>query len=167
MSVVEHTTEVDVPVRVAYDQWTQFESFPEFMDGVKRVVQQGDKSLEWTAEILGKENTWTAEIVEQVPDQRIAWRSTSGARNAGLVTFQPLDAGRTKITLRIDYDPEGVVENVGNALGLVSARVQGDLERFKEFIESRGGETGAWRGEIHQGRVTGQGGQAGQAGLGA
>ena len=105
MSVVEHTTEVDVPVRVAYDQWTQFESFPEFMEGVTRVVQQGDTSLEWTAEIMGKEKSWTAEIVEQVPDQRIAWRSTSGAPNAGIVTFQPTGDNTTRVTLRIEAEP--------------------------------------------------------------
>ena len=165
MSTIEKTIEVNQPVTTVYNQWTQFEEFPRFMEGVKEVRQQGDKRLHWKAEIAGKDEEWDAEIVEQTRDQRIAWRSTSGARNAGLVTFQPLDAGRTKITLRIDYDPEGVVENVGNALGLVSARVQGDLERFKEFIESRGGETGAWRGEIHGGRSTGQGGQGGQAGM--
>jgi uncharacterized membrane protein len=153
MSVVEHTTEVDVPVRVAYDQWTQFESFPEFMEGVTRVVQQGDKSLEWTAEIMGKEKSWTAEIVEQVPDQRIAWRSTSGAPNAGIVTFQPTGENTTRVTLRIEAEPEGPVDTAGDALGFLDRQVKGDVERFKEFLERRGVATGAWRGEIRGGEV--------------
>jgi uncharacterized membrane protein len=153
MSVVEHTTEVDVPVRVAYDQWTQFESFPEFMEGVKRVVQLGDKSLEWTAEIMGKEETWTAEIVEQVPDQRIAWRSTSGSPNSGIVSFQPTSDGATRVTLRIEADPQGPVETAGDALGFLDRQVKGDVERFKKYIEQREVPTGAWRGEIRGGDV--------------
>jgi uncharacterized membrane protein len=153
MSVVEHTTEVEVPVRVAYDQWTQFESFPEFMDGVKRVVQQGDTSLEWTAEIMGKEQHWTAEIVEQVPDQRIAWRSTSGAPNAGIVSFQPTGDAATRVTLRIEAEPDGPIETVGDFLGFLDRQVKGDVERFKEYIEHRGVPTGAWRGEIRGGDV--------------
>ena len=153
MSVVEHATEVDVPVRVAYDQWTQFESFPEFMDGVKRVVQQGDKALEWTAQIMGKENTWTAEIVEQVPDQRIAWRSTSGAPNAGIVSFQPTGDNATRVTLRIDAEPQDPIEKAGDFLGFLDRQVKGDVERFKEYIEQRGVPTGAWRGEIRGGEV--------------
>jgi uncharacterized membrane protein len=153
MSVVEHTTEVDVPVRVAYDQWTQFESFPEFMEGVKRVVQLGDKSLEWTAEIMGKEETWTAEIVEQVPDQRIAWRSTSGSPNSGIVSFLPTSDGATRVTLRIEADPQGPVETAGDALGFLDRQVKGDVERFKKYIEQREVPTGAWRGEIRGGDV--------------
>jgi uncharacterized membrane protein len=153
MSVVEHTTEVDVPVRVAYDQWTQFESFPEFMEGVKRVVQLGDKSLEWTAEIMGKEETWTAEIVEQVPDQRIAWRSKSGSPNSGIVSFQPTSDGATRVTLRIEADPQGPVETAGDALGFLDRQVKGDVERFKKYIEQREVPTGAWRGEIRGGDV--------------
>jgi uncharacterized membrane protein len=153
MSVVEHTTEVDVPVRVAYDQWTQFESFPEFMEGVKRVVQLGDKSLEWTAEIMGKEETWTAEIVEQVPDQRIAWRSTSGSPNSGIVSFLPTSDGATRVTLRIEAEPQGPVETAGDALGFLDRQVKGDVERFKKYIEQREVPTGAWRGEIRGGDV--------------
>jgi len=153
MSVVEHSTEVDVPVRVAYDQWTQFESFPEFMDGVKRVVQQGDKSLEWTSEIMGKENTWSAEIVEQVPDQRIAWRSTSGAPNAGIVSFQPTGDNATRVTLLIDAEPQDPIEKVGDFLGFLDRQVKGDVERFKQYIEQRGVPSGAWRGEIRGGEV--------------
>ena len=153
MSVVEHTVEVNVPVRVAYDQWTQFESFPEFMEGVKRVVQQDDDSLAWTAEIMGKEKTWTAEIVEQVPDQRIAWRSTSGAPNAGIVTFEPIGENKTRVTLRLEAEPEDPIDKAGDFLGFLDRQVKGDLERFKEFIERRGVASGAWRGEIRGGEV--------------
>ena len=153
MSVIEHTIDVDVPVRIAYDQWTQFESFPEFMEGVTRVVQQGDKSLEWTAEILGKEKTWTAEIVEQVPDQRIAWRSTSGALNAGIATFQPTAGNATRGTLRIEAEPDGPIETAGDFLGFLGRQVKGDVERFKEYIEQRVVPTGAWRCEIRGGDV--------------
>ena len=161
---VERSIEVAVPVRTAYDQWTRFEEFPHFMSGVEEVRQVGDAMTHWVAQIAGVRREWDAEIVEQVPDQRIAWRSTSGSKNAGVVTFQPAGGASTRVTLRLDYDPQGVVENVGNALGLVTARVQGDLERFKRFIEARGQETGGWRGEIHGGRTTGQGGQAGMSG---
>lgn len=168
MASIEKSIEINLPVNTVYNQWTQFEDFPRFMEGVKEVRQIDDKRLHWRAEIAGKDEEWDAEILEQVPDQRIAWRSLGGAKNAGMVSFRRLDANRTNVTLRIDYDPEGFVENVGSALGLVSGRVEGDLERFKSFVESRGRESGAWRGEIRGGRVTDQpGGQAGQAGLGA
>jgi uncharacterized membrane protein len=145
----EDTIEVDVPVRNAYDQWTQFESFPQFMEGVKRVIQIDDKTLDWTAEVAGQEKRWTAEITDQTPDQRIAWRSTSGAENGGAVLFEPLGPSRTRLTLKIDADPEGIIETVGANLGFLERRVKGDLQRFEEFIEARGAETGAWRGEIH------------------
>ena len=153
MASVQESVDVDVPIRVAYDQWTQFESFPEFMEGVKRVVQLGDKSLEWTAEIMGKEETWTAEIVEQVPDQRIAWRSTSGSPNSGIVSFLPTSDGATRVTLRIEADPQGPVETAGDALGFLDRQVKGDVERFKKYIEQREVPTGAWRGEIRGGDV--------------
>ncbi len=148
MEKVEKTIEVDVPVHVAYDQWTQFESFPKFMEGVQEVKQLDDKHLYWRAKVGGKEETWQADITEQVPDKRIAWHSTTGAKNAGLVTFQG-EGDRCRVTLRMDYDPEGVVENAGDKMGFVSRQVEGDLKRFKEFVESRGHATGAWRGEIH------------------
>ena len=153
MARIQKDITVDVPVSAAYDQWTQFESFPEFMEGVKEVVQLDEKTLRWRAKVGGKEEEWEAEITEQVPDQRIAWRSTSGARNAGIVTFQPTSSGGTRVSLRVEYDPEGAVENVGDAVGVVSARMKGDLKRFKEFIEKRQAPTGAWRGEIHGGQV--------------
>lgn len=149
MDTIEKSITVDVPVRTAYNQWTQFEEFPRFMEGVEEVRQLNDKKMHWRANIGGKTEEWDAEIVEQTPDQRVSWRSTGGAHNAGTVSFQPQGASQTRVTLRLDYKPEGFVENVGDALGLVERRVEGDLERFKEFIESRGSETGAWRGEIH------------------
>jgi len=155
MSRIEKSIDVNVPVHTAYNQWTQFESFPQFMEGVEEVQQLDNKRLHWRAQIGGKEKEWDAEIVEQEPDQRVAWRSLSGAPNDGVVTFEPIDADTTRVTLALDYEPEGFLENVGSALGLVSGRVQGDLNRFKEFIESRGAETGAWRGEIHGGQTTG------------
>jgi uncharacterized membrane protein len=142
--------DVDVPVRTAYNQWTQFEEFPRFMEGVKQVTQLDDKRLHWRAEIAGKDEEWDAVITEQEPDMRIAWTSTSGAHNAGVVTFHKLGGSKTRVTLQMDYEPEGVVENVGSALGFVDRRVEGDLERFKKFIESRGHETGGWRGTIEQ-----------------
>ena len=153
MASIEESIEVNVPVRVAYNQWTQFEEFPRFMEGVKEVRQLDDKRLHWKAEIGGKVKEWDAEITEQIPDERIAWTSRSGPWNAGVVTFHRLDDSRTKAMLQLDYDPDGVLENLGDALGVVKLRVKGDLQRFKEFVESRGRETGAWRGEIKEGRV--------------
>jgi uncharacterized membrane protein len=150
---VEKSIDVNVPVSVAYNQWTQFEEFPRFMEGVKSVKQMGDTRLHWVAEIAGKTEEWDAEITEQTPDQRVAWTNTSGARNAGVVTFHRIDDTTTRVMLQMDYEPEGLVEKAGSALGFVSRRVEGDLERFKEFIESRGRETGAWRGEVEQHKV--------------
>jgi len=150
MSEVDKSIEVDVPVTTAYNQWTQFESFPEFMEGVKEVKQLGDSRLAWRAEVAGKEKEWEAQITDQVPDQRVAWKAVDGAENAGDVKFESIGDGRTRVKLHLVYTPEGVVENVGDAIGAVSHRVEGDLERFKKFIESRGQETGAWRGEVHE-----------------
>ena len=150
MASVEKSIDVHVPVRTAYNQWTQFEEFPQFMQGVEEVRQLDDKRLHWRASIGGKTEEWDAEITEQVPDMRVAWTNTTGARNAGVVTFHRLDDNTTRVMLQLDYDPEGVVENVGDALGFVSRRVEGDLERFKEFVEARGQETGAWRGTTQQ-----------------
>jgi len=154
MHTIEESLEVDVPIRVAYDQWTQFEQFPSFMEGVKEVRQLGDRHLAWRAEVLGKEVTWTAEITHQIPDDRIAWRSTSGPAQHGMITFAPNGPGKTKLTLRIEFEPEGATEATASALGLVTVRVKGDLKRFKKFIEERGVPTGRWRGEIVAGRVT-------------
>ncbi|HEV8614540.1 MAG TPA: SRPBCC family protein, partial [Methylomirabilota bacterium] len=154
MASIEQSIDVEVPVRTVYNQWTQFEEFPRFMEGVREVRQLDDKRLHWKAQVAGKEKEWDAEITEQIPDERIAWRSRSGAWNAGVVTFHRLGDGRARVMLQLEYEPEGVVENVGDALGFVTSRVKGDLERFKAFIESRGHETGAWRGEIEQDRKT-------------
>lgn len=148
MASIQKTIEVNVPVTMAYNQWTQFEDFPEFMDGIEEVKQLDDKSLHWKANIGGKNEEWKAEIDEQIPDKRIAWHSISGARNDGIVTFEPLGPTKTQVMLLLEYDPEGIVETVGDKLGFVTRRVEGDLERFKKFIESRGTETGAWRGSV-------------------
>lgn len=153
MSRITEHIEVAVPVRVAYDQWTQFESFPRFMDGIERVVQIDDKTLEWTAKIAGVVKHWRAEIVEQQPDQVVAWRSTEGAQNDGRVSFESLGPDRTKVEVQIDVEPDGIVEKAADALGVVERRVRGDLVRFREFIESRAEPTGAWRGSVEGGRV--------------
>ena len=150
MSELEKTIEVDVPVSTAYNQWTQFETFPEFMEGIKEVKQLDNTKLHWTAEIAGKTKQWDATITNQEPDQRVAWRNVDGADNAGDVRFESTGDGKTRIKLHMVYDPEGVVENVGDALGVVSRRIEGDLERFKKFIESRGAATGAFRDEVQQ-----------------
>ena len=150
MANIEKSIDVHVPVHTAYNQWTQFEEFPRFMEGVREVRQLDDTHLHWRAEIGGKETEWDAVITEQIPDERIAWTNTSGAKNAGVVTFHKIDPQTTRLMLQLDYDPEGAIENLGSALGVVGRRVEGDLERFKEFIESRGSETGAWRGEVRQ-----------------
>jgi len=149
MSKVEKSIEVNVPLNTVYNQWTQFEEFPRFMEGIEEVRQLDDKRLHWRASIGGKREEWDAEIVQQVPDQRIAWRSTSGAPNAGVVTFESLAPATTRVQLQLEYTPQGPAESMGDAMGLLSRRVEGDLQRFKEYIESRGAETGAWRDEIH------------------
>jgi uncharacterized membrane protein len=154
MATIEHSVQVDVPVRTAYNQWTQFEEFPRFMEGVKEVRQIDDTHLHWRAEIAGKSEEWDAVIAEQIPDERVAWHSTSGAGNAGVVTFHRIADGVTRVMLQLDYEPEGMVEHAGNVLGMVSRRVESDLDRFKEFIEQRGQETGAWRGDVRQTRTS-------------
>ena len=145
----EDSIDVNMPVRAAYDRWTQFEQFPTFMEGVDRVVQLDDKHLEWTATVAGREKQWTAEITDQTPDTRIAWKSTSGADNAGAVLFQPLGPDHTRITLKLDADPEGPVESLGANLGFLERRVKGDLERFRDHVEASGPAGQGWRGEIH------------------
>jgi len=150
MASIQKPIDVDVPVRTAYNQWTQFEDFPRFMEGVEEVRQLDDRRLHWRAKVGGKTEEWDAVITEQLPDERVAWRNTTGADNAGVVTFHYLSPNSTRVMLQIEYDPHGVVENVGSALGLVEHRVEGDLKRFKEFVESQGTETGAWRGEIRR-----------------
>ena len=152
MERIEKTVDVDCPVRAAYNQWTQFESFPKFMSGVKDVRQLDDTHTHWRAELWGKEKEWDAEITEQIPDQIIAWRSISGdAPNAGAVRFEPLSASRTRVRLTMEYEPQGLLENIGDALGAMGSNVQSSVEGFKRYIESRGAEEGGWRGEVHGG----------------
>jgi uncharacterized membrane protein len=150
LSVIEQSIEVQVPVRTAYNQWTQFEDFPEFMEGVEKVIQTDDTSLHWVAEIAGVRREWDAKITEQIPDERIAWTSVDGPKVAGVVTFHRIDDNKTKIMLQMEIEPDDALAKAGDVLGIVRARVKGDLERFKKFIESRGQETGAWRGEVKQ-----------------
>jgi uncharacterized membrane protein len=152
METIEKCIEVDAPITKVYNQWTQFEEFPRFMEGVERVDQLDDSHLHWVAEVGGKKKEWDAEITQQIPDQRIAWRSTGGATNAGVVNFRPKDHDHTVVSLRLSYEPEGMMENIGDAMGVLSRRVEGDLQRFKEFIQRRQTETGAWRGQIRSGQ---------------
>jgi len=153
MESIEKTIEVDAPLSRVYNQWTQFEEFPQFMEGVKEVRQLDDKRLHWVAEIGGKRKEWDAEIFEQIPDETIAWRSMGGTKNSGQVSFAPAGNNATRVCLKLNYDPEGALENMAGTLGVVGRRVEGDLERFKKFIETRRHETGAWRGEIYKREV--------------
>jgi uncharacterized membrane protein len=147
-SMIEVSCEVDVPVQTAYNQWTQFEEFPRFMHNVHEVRQLDDEHLHWRASVGGKEKEWDAEIVEQLPDQVIAWRSTSGPMNAGHASFEKLAEGRTRIVLRMTYAPESLDEKLGDALGVMRFEAQRNLRKFKELIEARGVESGAWRGTV-------------------
>lgn len=151
MSTIQSSILVDVPVSTAYNQWTQFEEFPQFMDGVESVRQIDDTHLEWVAKIGGVERQWTSEIVQQEPDRIIAWVNAEGPNNAGSVTFEPSADGKCKVELKMKYDPETFAEKAGETLGIVERRVEADLRRFKEFLETRGVETGAWRGEVDAG----------------
>ena len=153
MSTVEKSIDVDVPVSTAYNQWTQFESFPQFMEGVEKITQLDDTRTHWVTEIAGVTREFDTEITEQEPDQRIAWTSVDEPKQAGVVTFHRLDDNRTRVMLQMDFEPEGFAEKAGDVLGIVRSRTKGDMERFKEFIEARGTETGAWRGEVKGGQV--------------
>lgn len=148
MAAVERSVKINMPIRTVYDQWTQFETFPLFMEGVKEVRQVDDTHLHWVAEIAGVSREWDATITEQHPDQRVAWCATEGATNAGVATFHRLDDNTTKVMLQLDFEPEGLLEAVGDRLGFIDRRVTGDLDRFKVFIEGLGKETGAWRGDV-------------------
>ena len=152
MATVEQTIDVSVPVSAAYDQWTQFEEFPRFMEGIVSVRQLDDGHVRWVAEIDGEQQEWDAEIVEQEPDRVIAWRSTGGLHNSGRVEFMPIAEG-TRVSVEMEYEPEGMKETVGAALGLDGGQVKNDLERFKELVENREIPTGSWRGEIRHGDV--------------
>src|SRR5918995_2629586 len=154
-TTVDKSVEVNVPVTTAYNQWTQFEEFPRFMGGVQEVRQLDDKRLHWVAEIAGVKREWDARILEQVPDQKVAWAATEGATNAGAVYFQPIGTDRTMVRLSLEYEPEGLVERAGDKLNIVEKQAEADLEKFKAYIESRDTETGAWRGSIDEGRGIG------------
>lgn len=150
MSSTTESIDVNVPVSTAYNQWTQFEEFPQFMSSVHEIRQLDDTHLHWRADVAGKEEEWDVEITEQIPDKRIAWRSTGGVFNAGVVTFHKISDTRTRVTLQMDYMPQGADEMIGDAMGLVKMQVKSNLKKFKELIESRGAETGAWRGTVAQ-----------------
>lgn len=148
MSTVTEHVDVAVPVRTAYNQWTQFTEFPRFMEGVQEIRQLDETHTHWKTEIAGIKREFDAEITEQLPDERVAWTSTEGEKQAGVVTFHRLDDTHTRVTVQMDYDPQGFVEHAGDKLGVVDHRVKGDLKRFKEYIEGRGAESGAWRGQV-------------------
>ena len=149
MSTKERTVEVAVPVRIAYDQWTQFETFPNFMSGVESITQLDDKRNHWVTSVAGVEREFDTEIVDQVPDQRIAWQSVDGVNHRGVVTFDRLGESLTKVTVIMDFEPNGIVEQAGDKLGVVGHQMTADMQRFKEFIERRRAQTGAYRAEIH------------------
>lgn len=153
MTSIEKSIDVDVPVSTAYNQWTQFEKFPQFMSGVDSITQIDDEHLHWKVSVGGVDREFDAEITEQHPDHRVAWTSTSGKGNAGVVTFHRIDDAQTRVMVQMDWEPEGVTEKIGATLGMDDRRVQGDLQRFKELIEARGSETGAWRGEVENPKV--------------
>jgi hypothetical protein len=153
MGSTTHSIDVTAPLRAVYNQWTQFEDFPRFMEGVVEIRQQGPRTLFWRVNVGGKDKHWEAEILEQVPDTRIVWESIDGAQNRGMIAFEGLDPERTRITLTMEYEPEGFLERAGDALGIPSGQVEGDLNRFRDFIENRKMETGSWRGEIANGET--------------
>ena len=152
MANVTESITVDCPISTVYNQWTQFEEFPRFMEGVQSVRQVDDTHLHWVAEISGKQREWDAEIVEQRPEQVIAWRSLDGHYNSGRVLFERIDEATTKVTVEMEHETEGMAETLGAAIGSDSRQVKKDLERFKELVETRGAETGAWRGEVREGQ---------------
>ncbi len=148
MSAIEQSIEVRSPLRAVYDRWTQFEEFPKFMEGISEVRQLDEKHLHWVAEIGGHRHEWDAEVTEQKPDERVAWRNTDGKDNAGVVTFHRIDDDQTRVMVQMDFVPEGIVEKLGNAIGVPERRVRSDLERFKELVENDGRPTSGWRGEV-------------------
>jgi uncharacterized membrane protein len=155
MPKVQDSIEVQVPVQQAYNQWTQFEEFPEFMDGIQSVQQLDETHVQWVAEIGGASRQWTAEVTEQQPDEKIAWKTIDGeVKNDGVVTFEQVGPNQTRVNVEMDVEGESTMENVaGDLLGVVKDQVHGDLERFKQLIEKRDEETGAWRGEVHEGET--------------
>lgn len=154
MSSIKESIEIDVPIRVTYDQWTQFEEFPRFMEGIEKVQQLDDVNLHWVASIAGVHREWDARIIEQVPDERVEWTNLDGVTNGGVVTFDRLGPQSTRVTLEMEVEPHGLLENVADTLGFIERRAVGDLERFRDFITARGHETGGWRGEVHDSHTT-------------
>lgn len=150
MSTIEESVDVHVPIEMAYAQWTQFEEFPRFMEGVESVTQLDDTHVRWVAEIGGVRREWDAEITEQHPEERVAWRALDGSENAGVVTFHRIAADHTRVMLQLEFSPDGIVEQAGDKLGFVKRRATGDMERFKEFVEGRGAATGAWLGDVER-----------------
>lgn len=148
MSTIEKSIEVEVPIHTAYNQWTQFAEFPQFMEGVEEVQQLSPTLTHWRTKIAGVKREFDARIVRQQPDTLVEWQTLGSPQQSGVVTFRPVDPAHTEVTLLMDFEPEGLAEKAGDAIGLVDRRVQNDLERFKSFIESRGAETGAWRGRV-------------------
>jgi uncharacterized membrane protein len=167
METIERSIDIDRPVATVYNQWTQFEEYPAFMEGVVEVRQLGDERLHWVAEVAGRRVEWDAEIIRQEPDQVIAWSGFGDAENTGAVTFEALDADRTRVHLRLEYEPEGAVEEIGAKLGIVERRVEGDLARLRDFLESRRNETGEWRGRIDRDAAVGGADVAGMGTTGA
>jgi uncharacterized membrane protein len=155
MPKIEDTIEVQVPIRQAYNQWTQFEDFPKFMEGIQSVQQLDDTHVQWVAEIRGGSRQWTTEITEQRPDEKVAWKTIEGeVKNDGVVTFEPMGDAQTRVNVQMDVEGDSTAENVaGDLLGVVKSQVRGDLERFKQLIENRN-ETGAWRGQVQDGETT-------------
>jgi uncharacterized membrane protein len=150
VSTITEAVDVDVPVSTAYNQWTQFESFPQFMEGVEEVRQVDDVHMHWVTSVGGVKREFDATITEQHPEERVSWKSDSGPQHAGVITFHRLDDSKTRVTAQMDIDPEGFVENVADKAGILGRRIKGDLGRFKSFVEQRGTETGAWRGDVQR-----------------
>jgi uncharacterized membrane protein len=150
MATIERSIDVHAPLSTVYNQWTQFEEFPKFMEGVESVTQLDDRRLHWVVNLGGQRREWDAEIAEQIPDERIAWTTRTGTGNAGVVTFHRLSDDETRVMVQLEVYPEGAIERAGEALGSIDRGVKGDLQRFRDFIESRGEESGAWRGEIRR-----------------
>ena len=148
MANIEKSIEVDASIATVYEQWTQFEEFPSFMQGVEEIRQLDERRVHWTAELGGSRHEWDAEITEQTPEERVAWRNVDGKDNAGVVTFHKIDDDTTRVMVQMDWAPEGVKEKLGASLNFDERRVEGDLERFKTLIESQAGATGAWRGDV-------------------
>lgn len=148
MATIEESIEVQAPLSAVYNQWTQFEEFPKFMDGIEEIKQIDDTHMHWVAEFGGSRHEWDAEVTEQKPDERVAWKNTDGLENAGVVTFHRIDDDTTRVMVQMDFVPQGIKEKIGDLIGAPDRQVKGDLGRFKDLIEAQGAEPGGWRGEV-------------------